>query len=214
MTKKIQLKPRKIPVQERSRFTVAAIYQAAAQVLYMNGYEGTTTDLIAEKAGVSIGTLYQYFSSKESIIYGMFEQHMKELTSAMNQIQVEICKMTSVDPDITQRIIRMVFEHNIHDMAQHSIFIGNIGWPEEIVCKQMEMGRTLKKILEQILFSSPNIRVNDYKTAAHILWSTVRLTIHDYLLYWTDEVQSEALIKELSMMINQYIFRRPPDSSY
>jgi AcrR family transcriptional regulator len=46
---------RKQPIQARSRQTVAAILQATAQVLMTNGYDGTTTNLVAEKAGVSIG---------------------------------------------------------------------------------------------------------------------------------------------------------------
>ena len=45
-----------------------AIYQAATQIFSKEGYDGTTTDLIAERAGVSIGTLYQYFSSKDAIL--------------------------------------------------------------------------------------------------------------------------------------------------
>jgi len=67
-----------MPSQKRSRETVAVIYQAAAHVFSTNGYANTTTDHIAERAGVSIGTLYQYFPSKEAISLGLWEKHIKD----------------------------------------------------------------------------------------------------------------------------------------
>lgn len=68
------LKARKKPTQERSKATVDAIYEAALQLLLKDNYDVVTTDRIAERAGVSIGTLYQYFPNKESILVGMWEQ--------------------------------------------------------------------------------------------------------------------------------------------
>ena len=63
--------PRKRPLQERSRSTVDVVLEAAAQVLERDGYTATTTDLIAERAGVSIGTLYQYFPNKDAILLAL-----------------------------------------------------------------------------------------------------------------------------------------------
>jgi AcrR family transcriptional regulator len=206
MPKKVQLKPRKIPVQDHSRFTVTAIYQAATQILTKEGYEGTTTDLIAERAGVSIGTLYQYFPSKDAILLGLFEQHIKESMDMTQHILEEIHQRGRISPDMTPKIIRMFLEHNIHDHAKHMLFIANVGWPEEIVRQQMELSRTLKKMLEEILEASSDLHVKDPKTAAHIIWASARLIIHDYLLYWTDDISSEALITELAEMLNRYIF--------
>ena len=68
MTSAKAISPRKTAIQERSKFTVHAIYEAAVQVFTENGYGGTTTDLIAQRAGVSIGTLYQYFPNKKAIL--------------------------------------------------------------------------------------------------------------------------------------------------
>ncbi len=73
-------KPRKRPIQERSKQTVAAILQAAAQVLMKNGYDRTTTNLVAEKAGVSIGSLYEYFPNKEALVAAIASAHVEELT--------------------------------------------------------------------------------------------------------------------------------------
>ncbi|MGB3542976.1 TetR/AcrR family transcriptional regulator [Rubrivirga sp.] len=65
--------PRKRPQQERSRITVEAVLEAAAQVLEAGGYAGLTTTAVAERAGVSIGTLYQYFPDKDAVVAGLVE---------------------------------------------------------------------------------------------------------------------------------------------
>lgn len=59
--------PRKRPSQARSRALVAAILEAAARVLEARGHEGATVARIAERAGVSIGSVYQYFRTKDAI---------------------------------------------------------------------------------------------------------------------------------------------------
>ena len=60
-------RPRKIPTQDRANFTFDTILDAAAQVLLNDGYENASTNKIAERAGVSIGSLYEYFPSKEAV---------------------------------------------------------------------------------------------------------------------------------------------------
>lgn len=79
MKSKTSASPRKQPVQERSRQTVKAILQATSQVLVQRGYEGTTTGAVVERAGVSIGTLYQYFPNKESLVAALIEEHVHEV---------------------------------------------------------------------------------------------------------------------------------------
>jgi AcrR family transcriptional regulator len=71
----IDANPRKLPRQARSKATVEAIITAAAQVLVEHGYEGATTARVAERAGVSIGSLYQYFPNKEALVAALIELH-------------------------------------------------------------------------------------------------------------------------------------------
>jgi AcrR family transcriptional regulator len=206
MSQKMQLSPRKMPSQKRSRETVAAIYQAAAQVFSTNGYADTTTEHIAERAGVSIGTLYQYFPSKEAISLGLWEKHVKEITDAAQKISQDIRQRGSIDRSITPYLIRMSLEHNFYDRAQHKMFIGNINWPEAIIQKRREHGLTIKKDIEGILSFSANVRIKNYKIAAHIIWETVNDLVHDYILYWDDQIDQEVFINELADMLNCYIF--------
>ena len=65
------LKPRKIPQQSRAEQTVATILEAAARVLETKGMEGMNTNLVAQRAGVGVGSLYQYFPNKDALIVAL-----------------------------------------------------------------------------------------------------------------------------------------------
>jgi AcrR family transcriptional regulator len=73
-----RLKPLKEPQQARSRETFEAILGAAAQVFERRGYAGATTNRIAVRAGVSIGSLYQYFPNKDAILVALTERHLQQ----------------------------------------------------------------------------------------------------------------------------------------
>ncbi|WP_250437606.1 TetR/AcrR family transcriptional regulator [Caballeronia sp. ATUFL_F2_KS9A] len=67
-------RPRKAPAQSRSEATVASIVEAAAQVLESEGFEGFNTNAVARRAGVSIGSLYQYFPGKDALIVALIRR--------------------------------------------------------------------------------------------------------------------------------------------
>ncbi|WP_250454942.1 TetR/AcrR family transcriptional regulator [Caballeronia sp. ATUFL_M2_KS44] len=69
-----QLRPRKTPTQPRSAETVAAIVEAAAQILETEGIAGFNTNAVAERAGVSIGSLYQYFPGKDALTVALMHR--------------------------------------------------------------------------------------------------------------------------------------------
>lgn len=69
-----RLQPRKSPSQSRSQKTVDYILEAAAHILEAQGFEGYTTNAIAERAGVSIGSLYQYFPGRDAVTVALIEQ--------------------------------------------------------------------------------------------------------------------------------------------
>ena len=71
---KSSIKPRKKPVQNRSGHTVDAIFEATVQVLLALGPDKLTTTKVADRAGVSVGTLYQYFGDKRSLLHGVLER--------------------------------------------------------------------------------------------------------------------------------------------
>lgn len=78
------LKPRKLPAQARSAATVSAILEAAARILETRGFPGYTTNAVAERAGVSIGSLYQYFPNKDALTAALIERETAPLLAAMD----------------------------------------------------------------------------------------------------------------------------------
>ena len=73
---------RRTPAQQRSRDTVDVLLEAAAQVFRREGV-AATTNRIAERAGVSIGTLYQYFADKYALLYALAERHVRAAAAAL-----------------------------------------------------------------------------------------------------------------------------------
>jgi AcrR family transcriptional regulator len=77
------LKPRKIPRQARSRATVDAILEAAIQILAAGGHHRLTSARVAERAGVSVGTMYQYFPHKQALLYAVIARYLGAVAEAV-----------------------------------------------------------------------------------------------------------------------------------
>jgi AcrR family transcriptional regulator len=80
------LEPRKSPVQARSAASVDAILEATIQVLLTLGKERLTTTRVALRAGVSVGTLYQYFPNKSALLQAALKRHMEEVARAVERV--------------------------------------------------------------------------------------------------------------------------------
>jgi len=79
------LKPRKSPRQTRSTATVTAIHEATIQVLLSDGIARLTTTRVAQRAGVSVGTMYQYFPHKQALLYAVLDQYLDEVVVAIEE---------------------------------------------------------------------------------------------------------------------------------
>lgn len=80
------LEPRKTPVQARSAASVDAVLEATIQVLVAVGKERLTTTRVAERAGVSVGTLYQYFPNKSSLLQAALRRHFAGVAEAIERV--------------------------------------------------------------------------------------------------------------------------------
>jgi AcrR family transcriptional regulator len=80
------LEPRKTPVQARSVASVDAILEATLQVLLQVGKERLTTTRVASRAGVSVGTLYQYFPNKSALLQAVLKRHMTGISEAVERV--------------------------------------------------------------------------------------------------------------------------------
>jgi len=78
------------PRQQRSRHTVECVLAAAAHVFSEHGYANTTTNRIAARAGVSIGSLYQYFPSKDAVLMALAERHVERaFATVMEEVRAQ-----------------------------------------------------------------------------------------------------------------------------
>jgi len=80
-----ELKPRKVPRQKRAIATFDAILEACARLLKAGDYASVTTNHIAERAGVSVGTLYEFFPNKEAIVAALAERHLGRLIAEVTE---------------------------------------------------------------------------------------------------------------------------------
>lgn len=109
------LSPRKAPRQDRARATVEVILQAAAYILEREGWAGFTTNHVAEKAGVNIASLYQYFPNKSAIIEELRRRHVEETRKALVAASAE-----TTDP-LAAMIHASVAAHRVSPVL-HRIF--------------------------------------------------------------------------------------------
>ncbi|MBS7706030.1 TetR/AcrR family transcriptional regulator [Chelatococcus asaccharovorans] len=79
------LKPRKSPVQARSAVTVDALHLAAIQVLIREGLSRCTTTRVAERAGMSVGSLYQYYPNRDALLAAVLERHLEGIAAAVER---------------------------------------------------------------------------------------------------------------------------------
>src|SRR5258707_6099082 len=82
----MMLSPSKTPVQARSAASVHAILEATIQVLLSVGKERLTTTRVASRAGVSVGTLYQYFPNKSALLQAVLKRHLVEVAEAVELV--------------------------------------------------------------------------------------------------------------------------------
>lgn len=92
-----ELQPRKLPRQARARATFEAIVDACGQMLASGSYDALTTNGISERAGVSIGTLYEYFPNRESIVAALAANSCRRLVERMREATEEALSMGQME---------------------------------------------------------------------------------------------------------------------
>jgi AcrR family transcriptional regulator len=109
-------RPRRVPRQARSRATVSFVLDAAAQVFVERGYAATTNE-IAARAGVSIGSLYQYFADKDALLVALAERHLDQ---AQAQLQTTFADAPNEPDQLVRHVIEVVVELN-RPSALHTV---------------------------------------------------------------------------------------------
>lgn len=114
--------PRKTPRQRRSRETYERILDEAARIFDALGYAGTTTNHVAEAAGVSIGSLYQYFPNKDAILFALAQRHLGEGASVVAETMAAT-REGAAPVEVVRRVIEAVVElHRVNPRVHHLLF--------------------------------------------------------------------------------------------
>ncbi|QDZ00600.1 TetR/AcrR family transcriptional regulator [Nitratireductor mangrovi] len=110
-----KLNPRKSPLQGRSRATCEAVMEAAARILEQDGRQGLTTNHVAERAGISVGSLYQYYPGKEAILAALIRQMRREMLA-----DFEAAVVASRDANLAgtaKALVRAAVKHHLRRPA-------------------------------------------------------------------------------------------------
>jgi len=124
MARKPPTNPRKHASQARSRATVDALVEATARILVRDGFEKTSTNRIAEIAGVSVGSLYQYFPSKEALVVAVIERHNEEIMKIVRAAFVEVADMP-IEKAVRRLVTAAIEAHHI-DSNLHRVLAEQI----------------------------------------------------------------------------------------
>ena len=110
---------RREPKQQRSRQTVEAVLEAVQLVLKRHGAEAITTNRIADAAGVSIGSLYQYFPDKQAIFMALHDRHVDGVQHVIERTMTD-CASASLDEFARELVERLANVH-LEDAELHEI---------------------------------------------------------------------------------------------
>lgn len=205
MARKLAQKPRKQPRQARSRATVDAILSAAAQVFVKHGYAAGTTDRIAERAGVSIGSLYQYFPNKDALLTALAQRHVDE---GFNRI-AEILKQAQAAPPPLDVMLRefvgaMIALHE-NDPELHRVLFEEAPLPKTIKQDIRRREKAFAEKLAALLSQYPQFAHSDVRTVALVLVQTVEALVHENVLHPVDQFSLNDMAEELIRMLGAYL---------
>lgn len=185
---------------------VATILDAAARVLIKDGYEAFSTNRVAEKAGVSVGSLYQYFPNKESLIAQLMERHVQELERGIDAI-TEAAEGLSLTQIVYALIEENVRAHLV-DPELHRVLsdVPEMGKNEPKDAFAVKAKARVRATLEA---HRKEIVVKDLDLATYILAKLVEASVHDAVSERPDELRSGTLALELTRMIITYLTGKP-----
>lgn len=205
MTSGKTLIPRKTAVQERSKFTVEAIYEAAVQIFTEHGYAGATTDLIANRAGVSVGTLYQYFPNKQAILIGIWNRNMEDADKGREFFVNRFKEDKSLDPDKIKSVVKAVF-HLHKESIKPQLFFEEIPQPDFIKERLLQKEVTAIKMYAAMLESGGNLQTRKADISARMIYEIIERLIHRYLTHFHHEMSEDEFLTETSDIISRYLF--------
>lgn len=206
MARKPLINPRKNASQERSRATVDALVGATARVLVKEGFDKASTNRIAEVAGVSVGSLYQYFPGKEALVAAVIERHQHEI---MQTVRGELAMILTqpVEKAVRKLVAVAVKAHRV-DPKLHRVLaeqIPRVGKLEKLETFSRENYTLFKTYLEG---HRDELRVDDLELASFVCVTSIEALTHNAVLHHSRMFPDEAmvaLIEDTTRLVVSYL---------
>ena len=205
MARAIPTIPRKSASQKRSQATVEALLDATARVLTREGYDRASTNRIAATAGVSVGSLYQYFPNKEALVAALVARHNREMLELLRHALKEVA---SLDLATAMReVVRAAVDAHLVDAALHRVFaeqVPRMGQLAKIEALQQEVFLMVRTYLEE---RRNEISVRDLDAATSICVTTVDALTHEFVINKPDALDGDRdrFIDEVTQLIVGYL---------
>jgi AcrR family transcriptional regulator len=206
MARKLETSPRKSASQERSRLTVDALLEATARVLIKEGYDRASTNRIAEVAGVSIGSLYQYFPSKEALVAAVIDRHMQEVSQVTRNALVKVAARP-IEVAAREFVSVAIDAHRVNPKL-HAVLaeqIPRVGRLENIEANVREGYALVRGYLEA---HRDEIDVADLDLAAFVLVTVVEALTHAAVLRRPDilaDNKARRFVDDVTRLVVRYL---------
>ena len=203
MYRQVKTTPRKRPRQERSKATVDTILAATARVLVKKGFDVLTTNAVADAAGVSIGSLYQYFPSKEALVAALIEQHIEEMNS---EILNELTRVAQLPMSQAVRgVIELTIKAHAVNPELHKILTEQVPRVGRLA-RLIEADNISRRMVAGILAARKDeLAIVDVDTAAFLLCTSIEAIVHRAALLAPERLRDPRLIDEATAMVTRYL---------
>ncbi|HTV94383.1 MAG TPA: TetR/AcrR family transcriptional regulator [Steroidobacteraceae bacterium] len=191
---------RKQPQQARSRATIDAVLEAAAHILGQRRWRGLTTNAVAQAAGVSIGSLYQYFPNKLALVEAVRQRHFDEVLAVLG---------TAADQNLARpRRVAALVEGmiGVHGRypAAHRVLLEEVPRGDDARPRHDRFARILQQRYEAIVAGHAGpISEERRRVVAHVLSSALAGVVHDAAGRGT--LHSDSLRRELMALVDSYL---------
>jgi len=204
------LSPRKQPRQRRSRETVAALLDAATQVFARDGFASATTARIAARAGVSVGSLYQFFPNKESLLVALGQRHM-ELIHARMERALDAAALEGLTlEELVRGLVTAMLELHRAEPVLHRLLFLEVPRKPFLTEAKLAGERALLLRLERLLDRHAEVGVRDAHVAAAFVGQVVETLTHWYVLEAPEPVaDGAAFLDEVTALVCAYLASGP-----
>jgi AcrR family transcriptional regulator len=203
MQRQVRTTPRKRPRQERSRATVESILEATARVLVKRGFDGLTTNLVAEAAGVSIGSLYQYFPNKAALVGALIEKHVENMT------QLALSELTRVAqlpmPEAIRSVVEAMIRAHAVNPELHRVLTEQVPRVGRMAKLREIEAITHRMVAGLLATRKPELAIEDPDMAAFVLVSAIEAITHRAALFAPELLRDPRLVDETCTMVRRYL---------